>query len=346
VDDRASLSANLPWTIRIFEIAPLPPAALGALIALAAYSFYLSCVQLFGWAEADGLLTYAFWRSVRGWFELLMAALLGAAPALTAHSLRSAVRELRALRPVLRGSDVDFAERLREITSFRRGPLAAATLLGVPLGLATVLHPAAWPEGYPPATDPLLIYIVARNALLFALLARAVYVDVAIARRFSDIGRRWCRIDLLDLEPLAPFARRGLRGALMWIVATSVVVPLFFADYARHAAPGLFLSIVAVAAAVLVLPVFGVHRAVGEARAAELQRSREHVRRRRDDRPAESFPGWSLADVLAYEARIAGVRSWPFTPSTLLRFSLYVGLGVGSWLGAALVERMLGSVLG
>lgn len=346
MDDRAALSANLPWTIRIFEIAPLPPAGLGALIALAAYSFYLICVQLFGWAEADGLLTWSFWSSSRGWFELLMAAVIGVVPAQSAYGLRAARRDLRALRPVLRGSEADFAERLHEITSFRRGPLAAATLVGVPLGLASVLHPGAWPEGYPPVTDSLLTYIVARNVVVFLLLARAVYFDIAIARSFSEIGRRWCRVDLLDLEPLAPFARRGLRGALVWIVATSVIAPLFFADFARDTAVGVFVGIVAVAASVLVLPVMGVHRAIIAAKADELERVREHLRRRRDGRPVESFAGWSLTDVLAYEARIAGVRSWLFTGSTLLRFCLYVGLGVGSWLGAALVERMLGSVLG
>ena len=40
------------------------------------------------------------------------------------------------------------------------------------------------------------------------------------------------------------------------------------------------------------------------------------------------------------------MREWPFDASALLRFGLYTAVGVGSWLGAALVERLLDTVLG
>ena len=56
-------------------------------------------------------------------------------------------------------------------------------------------------------------------------------------------------------------------------------------------------------------------------------------------------PGGRLADLVAYEGRIAAVRAWPFDTPTLLRFTFYVALGLASWFGAALVERLLDSVL-
>ena len=48
-----------------------------------------------------------------------------------------------------------------------------------------------------------------------------------------------------------------------------------------------------------------------------------------------------LPGLLALEARIEGVREWPFDTGSLLRFGFYVALGLGSWLGAATVERLL-----
>ena len=52
-----------------------------------------------------------------------------------------------------------------------------------------------------------------------------------------------------------------------------------------------------------------------------------------------------MADLVAYRSLVQGVREWPFDVSTLARFLLFGALGVGSWLGGALVERLLDVVL-
>jgi len=46
--------------------------------------------------------------------------------------------------------------------------------------------------------------------------------------------------------------------------------------------------------------------------------------------------------LLALEARTEGVNTWPFDISTFLRFSALGLLAVGSWLGGAVIERLLG----
>ena len=56
-----------------------------------------------------------------------------------------------------------------------------------------------------------------------------------------------------------------------------------------------------------------------------------------------------LAEVigsLAYEARIEAVREWPFDVPTLVRFAAFLLLPLGSWLGGALVERVVSGILG
>jgi hypothetical protein len=52
-----------------------------------------------------------------------------------------------------------------------------------------------------------------------------------------------------------------------------------------------------------------------------------------------------LLGLLAFEKRIESVREWPFDAPTLTRFFLYVAIPLGSWIGGALIERLLGTVL-
>ena len=53
-----------------------------------------------------------------------------------------------------------------------------------------------------------------------------------------------------------------------------------------------------------------------------------------------------LATLLALKQHVAATREWPFDLGTLGRFLLYAAIGVGSWLGAAAVERLLDLFLG
>jgi hypothetical protein len=46
-----------------------------------------------------------------------------------------------------------------------------------------------------------------------------------------------------------------------------------------------------------------------------------------------------------YEGRIASVPEWPFDTPTIARFGLYLLIPLGSWLGGALVERLLVDLL-
>jgi hypothetical protein len=41
---------------------------------------------------------------------------------------------------------------------------------------------------------------------------------------------------------------------------------------------------------------------------------------------------------------LQSLHTWPIDVSTLLRFGLYLVVGLGSWLGAAFVERLVGLV--
>jgi hypothetical protein len=101
------------------------------------------------------------------------------------------------------------------------------------------------------------------------------------------------------------------------------------------------------AAVAFTLPLLGVRRRLRAKKADELARVRGALRVEREKAldPSGSPPG-RIADLLALEARIESVREWPIEAPALARLVVFVTIGLGSWVGAALVEKLLGRLLG
>jgi hypothetical protein len=331
---------------------------MGLLIATSFFATYVLLAYALGRVgEAWALGQSPFWESSAfPWFEFLCALMIGYLPAATAYGLRGAVRDLAALRPVLRYSDAELEEQLRELGSFGGRRLFAFGLLVVVLVLFSEFlsfryGPASlWPAGRPHLTDPEFIWITVRNALIAWLTAQAFYIDIVVGRGFSRIGEDQAQVDLLDLGPLTPFARKGLRSVLVWIGLTILISLGFLAPWTRDIPMGPVLLLVGVAVAALLLPVLGVHSRIQEAKGEELARVRALIRSRAQGTSAPDHAGplsnAPLSDLIPYEQRIESVSTWPFDVPTLFRFGLYVALGVGSWVGGAVVERLLGTFLG
>jgi hypothetical protein len=170
---------------------------------------------------------------------------------------------------------------------------------------------------------------------------------LAYARHFSGLADRLATVDLFDLQPLAPFARQGLRSALLWLVLLSLF-SLNALDLIWFSASVAITLVCGTAA--LVLPVRGVHARLRQAKQAELERVHAAIRgdpgavsRTLVGRHGASL---GLSDLLAYRAFLESVREWPFDSSTMIRFVLYLAIPLGSWLGGALVEQLLGAALG
>ena len=103
------------------------------------------------------------------------------------------------------------------------------------------------------------------------------------------------------------------------------------------------------AAAAFLLPVRGLRRQIQARKAEELSGLREKIRRNRelaDGSGTESAEaGAKLPGLLAYKHEIESVREWPFDTPTLVRFALFLLIPLGSWLGGAVVERVVDLVL-
>jgi hypothetical protein len=280
--------------------------------------------------------------------ELILALLIGFAPTVTAYTIKGSLADLAELRPLLACSEQQYAELRREIISFERGPIRLTGALFAATALVwAATDPDLWVGGHRPAlTDPSFLWIALKNALNFWMASRAIHLEITLARAFSRLGSRLASIDLLDPSGLAPFGRRGLRTVLLWMLYAAFNSLLFTGGWAADLVPLILLGTVFWAVMGFLLPVMGAREPVRKAKDAELERVRNAIRATRekllgDVGQGTEMSGGRLADLVAYEARIAGVREWPLDASTMLRWTLYLALGLGSWLGGALVERIL-----
>jgi hypothetical protein len=194
--------------------------------------------------------------------------------------------------------------------------------------------------------QPQFLWGLGLQSRLGWLMFRAAAIDIHIALSFRRIGEQAANLDLLDLRPLEPFTRVGLRTVFLWIVWFSFLSLAWVGRGPRTGEMWALIPIVVVVSTALLIPALGVRRRIRAAKRVELDSVDVRIRRERDVIQNDSQPGRSsIAELVAYRSLIERVREWPFDASTLLRFGLAMAVLLGSWLGGAVVERILGRVL-
>ena len=164
----------------------------------------------------------------------------------------------------------------------------------------------------------------------------------------SRLAARIQKLDLLDMNPLAPFVRQGLLTSLLAVGAASLF-SLFLLEPGQGpavlVAVGLMLPL---AVAGLLLPVRGAHLRIRVAKEAEMEWTRQRIRLASSTvykLSAPKSPG-QLADLYAYLRFIKDVPDWPIEGSALLQVTLYLAIPVVSWLGSLMIENLLGFFFG
>jgi len=188
-------------------------------------------------------------------------------------------------------------------------------------------------------------------AVLSWLICTLIVSDLNAARTYFHIGRNLIEVDLLDVQSLSPFARRGLRSALMW-VTFSIILSLFWLGEGVASPHNfhLLVALLTMATVAFVVPLVGVHHRILSAKRLELDRLRDEIRVERaavvDRLSDENSANPRLANLIAYHQLIDRTREWPIDAANLLRFFMYLLIGLGSWLGGAVVERLLDRTFG
>ncbi len=256
--------------------------------------------------------------------EVLAIAISGYSVAVTAHSLRVTPEDIRSLAPVLalaQGELDQSAQRIvnqgRPLHIWTLGWIVITVLITLSGYLTTVDDyvklPAAWP------------YF--RNVVFVFSLSQLCWIEWIQAHRFGRLLYRHGKVNLLDRSGFQPLARRARRGVLLWIP----LVPIT-------------LGFMIVAAGVLLMPAWGIHKRYAAAKQQELENVRLRIRQRGatvvDGAAITETTG--LPELVAWEQRLERARTWPYDLTTFLRVIFYAAIGLASWTGAALVERFIG----
>lgn len=343
---RIELYPRTPWPLALFDRLPGNALQVGLGLAAALFVAFLVYTGLsgVGIGRLPGLAGRSNWIA-----EALQDAFFGLTLAIAAASVRAAQRDLGDLLPALAAPD-DLPALRREILTIEPWALHGVALAaGVFSAIATPLDPGLWVDGRLPGWwHPATLWLAGRNFLNWWAVGFAMTLELMLGWRFSRLGERLRDPDLTDLAPLAPFGRRAQRNVSWWMLL-SAFLSLHYAGrgWAGSLLPVAMVLLAGFACAAFVLPQIGARRRIRARKALEREQATAAMRAARahalDARGGE--PG-RLADAIAWETRVAAVRDWPIEAPTLLRLALFVAIGLGSWVGAALVEKLLGRVLG
>ncbi len=335
-------SAHADWLDRLFERAPLPSWGVGAAFA-AAILGVVALAQVLVGDPARSEMSVLADRDLR--LGLTVTALAAYTPAARYYLLRAAARNLEALWRVL---DPRAAEALATPAPWPPASLAWLFLLAAPaIGLAVDRDPGLY---FRPG------YWFVGNAWAWVLapwcawcLGRHVIATLGVSRQFSAVAAALPKVDLLDRRWLAPFASQALFSSLLWLLVPAIWAVNLVDDAFRGVVAVITTVCAAVGTASLLLTTRGARRRLAEAKERELEAA--HAALRGDDgalarsvlagRPERP----SVADLVAWTAYVSELPTSPFTQASRLRFVLYLALPLGSWLGGALVDWLVGKLL-
>ena len=343
--------AEVHWVTRLVDKGVWAPFWLGLSIAI---GYLLIRCAFDGFFLATWGFPHGFnplWRSDIWWPEIVNATLLGYIPAALVIARRGIDRDLSQLRPWLPRSDAE----VDDIHAAATGPTGLAgrafKLSGLVGGFVLVFVDPSLPHGVEPSlTNPVFMWPILWVPVFGWFICSLIVSDLNATRAYLRVGRNLIEVDLLDVQSLSPFARRGLRSALTWVLF-SVIFSLFWLgeDTASRQNPLLLAIVLAMATAAFVLPLIGVHNNIRSVKRLELDRLRDEIRIERatvTNKLSDENASPRLANLIAYYELIHRAREWPIDAANLLRFFMYLLIGLGSWLGGAVVERLLERTLG
>ena len=248
-----------------------------------------------------------------------------------------AMRSLAAMAPPAGGGPLKMARRRGEWS---------AMLLGALFGLV-VARRLPGVEGW------LRLYSEATSALMFALLATAIYASVVRSRHLAAHSRAGLDLNIFDGHLLTPFAQWGQSISLVFV--GGICLSLLFQSYeSLRSVEGVIIygSMVIVALTLFFMSMWSIHVALAKAQDKELATvrrdlaaAREALLRHRASEQAGAVQDAYFPVVVLglYEKQVLDASTWPFNPTIVRRvfasavaplgvYGLKLAFGVGGGL--------------
>jgi hypothetical protein len=283
------------------------------------------------------------WRDPRWFsFEIHQLALLAISLAGIGYGVRGALHAVGALEAAGRVPAEETRALAAEAVRLDRRPVALVAGGALLFSVAISFYTPVWSSGVaPPLFNPWRLWFIARLAATIAAALVWALLLLRLGTRLASAATR-APVDLLDARAFELLLRASAISLALWVAYLSLLAFILVLPAPLELSVVFLGLALALSALVFLRPLLVMRRALLRTRERELSAARAAVRevRARGDAP----PG-RLADLLTWEARVAAARTWPIDAGGLARLGLYAAVGLASWVGAALVERVLGALL-
>ena len=177
---------------------------------------------------------------------------------------------------------------------------------------------------------------------LYRLLASMI----KYANQFSRIARALPTVDLFDTKFNKVFVQQGVKSALLVIgfISISGIIIVAPGDGFRMA---ILVGVISCLSATfaMIIPALGIQKRTAIEKKKHLKDIRKKLQKLTYKIALDDLDHLKLSTLLALETRIQAVKEWPFDASSISKFAFYISIGLGSWIGAALVEKLLDKVI-
>lgn len=339
----------------VWRLGGRPPLA-GLIVALILFASFLLPISIWGEFAPSGDGNEALTPVSLTWAAFVTSFLGGYAIAVASFALVNDARDMRALAPIIGAEPDAFIEEWHDIqaSNTKRGRIYSLCGWAVGMIVMFVAVPGASDlvMGKPADTYSAVAlgWFLLVVPVVISLVAKGIFYSWIEERFGRDVRGRGLEVDLFNLEKLAPLTRMALRRSFIWIVGATIGSLYFLSsDLDRVLFAPFFVGIAGIAGVTLFMPLYNAHRSIRDMKMKELGRIRAAIMRARDaafgngddaEKAVARLPG-----LIALEARVDDTREWPVDISTAGRFSLYLAIPLGSWLGGALMERIVDSVI-
>jgi hypothetical protein len=283
-----------------------------------------------------------------GFAELLQATLTVYLLTCEHVARRETARDLGQLRNELVQSEVDIDSLTQR--AFRESRMLEALNMLGPRAIAIALvelDPAMWLDRDKPAFGSTLhVWSVVRNTLLGWAIARLAIADIRWTRTFVEAARH-IAVPLPRGGLAEPFVRKGLRSVAISLVFSSLFSLFWLGESAASVNPVLFTVVLVFSTTMFYAPLAAFRTTVKQAKRRELEGVDREIEKERGPLLEGRSPDSArLGSLVAWRGLVDGVDEWPLTAPAAIRFGLFILLGLGSWLGGALVERGVDALMG
>ncbi len=183
---------------------------------------------------------------------------------------------------------------------------------------------------------------------IWALLTTEIFFLINNVRVFARLAKNHVRVDLLNTVALRGFSRVAVYSTLILMGALAGFPLLLLETETNYvtALPG-FMATFFPMLFIFLIPLLPIRKRIKNSKAQELNAIQNRINQltQGDDNLVENRETLSqLQPLLDYRREIRHVAEWPFDSPALFRLLFYLFIPPLTWVGAALIERLVDTV--